>query len=74
MPGVIVMLVEVGRRERWPVLLVAVAHGVHGMHDDVTALHSSPLQHKSFRELPSHNTLTSVTRLGLSITMAYERE
>lgn len=33
-PGVHVMLVEVGGRDRRPVLLVAVAHRVHRVHLD----------------------------------------
>lgn len=46
MPGVVVMVVEAGGRERRPVLLVAVAQRVHRVHRALTGPSLTP------RELP----------------------
>lgn len=44
MPRVVVVLVEAGGRERRPVLLVAVAHGIHGVHPALTLVHHTSTQ------------------------------
>lgn len=45
MSGVIVVLVEARRRQRWPVFLVAVAHCIHSVHyDDRTRASQSQCQ------------------------------